>query len=145
MEFKISDFFTAKDLTKLEECCFTHGIYSEEQLEEMLKNNDMYEFLVIENSIKEKIGYLIIFDNSDSLEIMKIGVIPEYRKKGIGKLLLDKLFERKRNVLLEVREKNSIARSFYENNGFLVVGKRKNYYQDDGDTAILMIKEIEDK
>lgn len=143
MEYIFSESFTSKDIENLERICFNHGIYSEEQIEDMLGNKELYEFLVIGNNLGEKIGYLIIFDNSDSLEIMKIGVLPEYRKKGIGKILLNKLFEKNRNILLEVREKNSVARNFYESNGFLVIGKRKNYYPDDGDTAILMMKEME--
>lgn len=145
MEYKNSDSFTANEIEKLEKSCFDHGLYNEEQLSDMMNNKSMYDFLVIENNIGEKIGYLIIFDNSDSLEIMKIGVLPKYRKKGIGKILLEQLFEKKKNILLEVREKNIIARKFYENNGFSIIGKRKNYYQDDGDNAILMIKEIVNK
>ena len=91
--------------------------------------------------IKEKdiiSGYIIIFDNSEAFEIMKIGVLEENRKTGIGKKLINKIKEKEKNIFLEVRETNISAVSFYLANDFKKVGIRKNYYNNK-ENAILML------
>lgn len=80
-------------------------------------------------------------DNSIELEILKIGVIEDFRKQRIGSKLLEYLFEMKKEIFLEVRESNIVGQKFYENNGFIRIGRRKNYYKN-GETAILLKKEM---
>ena len=70
---------------------------------------------------------------------MKIGTLVEYRRQGIGKILIDEISKMKRDIFLEVRESNS-AREFYKSCGFEEVGKRKNYYPDTREAAIIMVK-----
>ena len=100
---------------------------------------DMYKIISvkIENNITA--GYVIVFNNSDSLEIMKIGVNPEYRQKGIGTILINEIKKSRMGIFLEVRENNIIAIEFYKKNGFKEAGKRKNYYRDTGEAAIIMV------
>lgn len=143
MKFNITDKITISELKQLENSCFNQDIYSSNQIQDILKDKNLYKVFGVEEKLEQKkIGYIIIFDNSESLEIMKIGVLPEYRRCKIGKLLIEKLLESDREVILEVREKNIGARKFYEKMGFSIIGRRKNYYQDDGDNAILMAKTL---
>lgn len=90
--------------------------------------------------------YLTVMDNS---ELLLLAVDPEYRNQGIGKSLLDYWQEEMRanacsQVFLEVRENNS-ALSFYQREGFEIIGKRPDYYKlSDGNrlSALTMRKII---
>lgn len=131
---------SVKVLEYLESLCFKNSAYSIEQLEEMNSDSQRYTIIGVED--KEKIkGYVILYDNSESLEIMKIGTLPEYRRQGIGKILIDEISKLKKDIFLEVRESNS-AREFYKSCGFEEIGKRKNYYPDTKETAIIMVKKF---
>lgn len=127
-------------LAQLEKICFPNSFYTFEQLKEMLEDSERYQIITVLDEIE--LGYIIVFDNSESLEIMKIGTLPEYRKKGVGKLLIEEISKVRRDIFLEVRENNSSARSFYKDCGFEEIGRRKNYYPDTKETAIIMMKKF---
>lgn len=137
---KIVNNIEAKILEEFEKRCFSNSAYTFKQIEDMVADKEKYQVLgVVDNEILK--GYLIIFDNSESLEIMKIGTLPEYRKQGVAKLLIEELLKLKKDIFLEVRESNS-AREFYKNCGFQEIGKRKNYYPDTDEAAIIMMRNI---
>ena len=83
-------------------------------------------------------GYLITYDNVDSLDIFEIAVDKNFRKKGIASKLLNRIND-ERKILLEVSEKNIIAINLYIKNGFKIISRRKNYYLD-GSDAIIMVR-----
>ena len=71
------------------------------------------------------------------MEIISILIDKKFRKMGIGKSLLNKLlnfaFKKKiQNIFLEVSVANIIAINLYEKFNFIKVGKRKNYYFQNG-------------
>jgi len=71
-----------------------------------------------------------------------IVVSPLFRREGIGRRLLEELLSRAREsggdaLFLEVRESNTAARSLYEQAGFQLTGRRKNYYKDPREDGIL--------
>jgi len=76
----------------------------------------------------------LALDLRKECEILSLGVLPEWRRKGIGSTLLDAIcFEgRARNaecIVLEVAVDNSAALALYKSRGFLPVGRRQNYYR----------------
>ena len=83
-------------------------------------------------------GYLITYDNIDSLDIFEIAVDKNFRKKGLASKLLNRIND-ERKILLEVSEKNKVAINLYKKNGFKMISRRKNYYLD-GSDAIVMIR-----
>ena len=83
-------------------------------------------------------GYLITYDNVDSLDIFEIAVDKNFRKKGLASKLLNRIND-ERKILLEVSEKNEVAINLYKKNGFKMISRRKNYYLD-GSDAIVMIR-----
>lgn len=92
-------------------------------------------------------GYVVFFCISPECEILNIAVSPEHRRKGIADALVSLVCERSREkncdtLMLEVRESNISARSLYEKHGFEVVGRRKAYYTNPSEDAILMDKKI---
>ncbi len=68
-------------------------------------------------------------------ELLKITVLPQHRRSGLGTLLMTKVIDlcSQNNcvkLFAEVRESNRSARGFYHRLGFLHIGMRKNYYRD---------------
>ena len=76
-------------------------------------------------------------------EIHTIGVDPAYQGHGIGRQLLDRLFEFADGgtIFLEVRTDNAAAIALYESAGFTRVGIRKRYYRVSGADAYTMKRE----
>ncbi len=138
---KLSYDVTANKLVELEKKCFPSSAYTLEQLEEILIDKERYITIVVLDNEKE-VGYIILFDNSEALEIMKIGTIPEFKRRGIGTLLIEESLKLKKDIFLEVRENNSVAREFYKKLLFTEIGKRKNYYSDTNEAAIIMLRKI---
>ncbi|QJA06942.1 ribosomal-protein-alanine N-acetyltransferase [Thermosulfurimonas marina] len=89
------------------------------------------------------VGYLCSWLMGEEMEIANLAVAPEWRGKGLGKALLTTalrmgLEEGVRRVWLEVREGNRVAQRLYRSLGFVVVGRRKGYYPDTGEDALIM-------
>jgi len=84
-------------------------------------------------------GFQVILDEG---HITNIAVHPDYRRQGIGELLLGDLFEQARlhgvlRLTLEVRASNAAAQGLYYKYGFEVEGRRPRYYGD-GEDALIM-------
>ncbi|NPA85344.1 MAG: ribosomal protein S18-alanine N-acetyltransferase [Crenarchaeota archaeon] len=80
------------------------------------------------------------------LHLLNLAVHPDYRRMGIGKLLLqslEKLAKRKglKEIYLEVEEDNEVAKSLYKKLGYVEKGRIKEYYPW-GKNAIVMVKKI---
>ena len=77
-------------------------------------------------------------------DIVRVAVLPEYRRRGIAEKLLLKSFEINETdaVFLDVRESNAAAINLYKSLGFKDTGVRKDYYSNPTENAILMKKEF---
>jgi [ribosomal protein S18]-alanine N-acetyltransferase len=92
------------------------------------------------------VGYLIISRYVDAWHVMNVAVAPEYRRRGIASLLLNRLFEltaggSRRGYTLEVRVSNTGAIKLYEELGFRPRGVRRGYYTDNREDALIMWKD----
>jgi ribosomal-protein-alanine N-acetyltransferase len=81
-------------------------------------------------------------------EIENVVVAAGFLRRGIANELIRALIQRAKNeaasaLLLEVRESNLAARALYENNGFREVGRRRAYYKDPAEDAILYTLRLE--
>ncbi len=108
---------------------------------ELENENSIY---IVAKKNENIVGFAGIIILPDDVEITNIVTKKTERKKGIGKMLLDKLIEiskttKKETISLEVNEKNTIAIKLYEKFGFEKVGLRKKYYNGK-DNAIIMTK-----
>ena len=88
----------------------------------------------------ELVGYLIISRYVDAWHVMNIAVAPEYRRRGIARSLMERLFEvtardARRGYTLEVRVSNEAAIRLYEELGFKARGVRRGYYTDNREDA----------
>ena len=87
-------------------------------------------------------GYAGIAVGIDA-DVMTMGVLPNFRGRGLGRVLMDALIDVARcwgseRVFLEVRESNAAAISLYENSGFEVVGRTKGYFRNPREDALNM-------
>ena len=92
-------------------------------------------------------GFLVARQASGEIEILNLAVLPEARRQGIGKRLLEtSLRWAKENgasqAFLEVRASNDAAIKFYEGQGFHQAGRRKNYYQSPTEDALQLSTRI---
>ena len=77
-------------------------------------------------------GFVLTRKAADEEELLLIAVLPEFRRKGLGEVLIQRLFERARRegstkIFLEMRRGNP-AIHLYEKVGFKPIGVRANYY-----------------
>lgn len=89
------------------------------------------------------VGYICLWEVADEMHITNIAVHPDERRRGIGRAMLGQVLEEARQrgvrlVVLEVRPSNVEARALYESFGFRVVGRRRGYYYDTGEDALVM-------
>ncbi len=127
------------EIAKLEKENFSE-FYSEKTIIQTLNNG--FSKIFTAKVCGMLCGYVIIDFLPDFAEILKIFVKPEFRGKGLAKLLHNECVlvckENKTNkILLEVRSKN-LAKEFYNRLGYKVDGVRKNYYKNPDDDAVLM-------
>ncbi|MGD0976607.1 MAG: ribosomal protein S18-alanine N-acetyltransferase [Candidatus Korobacteraceae bacterium] len=88
-------------------------------------------------------GFVVALCMGQEWEIENIVVDSALRRRGCANLLLRELLSLASNegagrVLLEVRESNQAARAFYARWGFQMIGRRRNYYRDPEEDAILL-------
>ncbi len=91
----------------------------------------------------ETIGYIILYTVADEAHILNIAIHPSYRGQGRASSLLQYVldyFKRKdvREFFLEVREGNLSAISLYGRFGFEKIGRRKKYYSETNEDALVM-------
>jgi len=88
------------------------------------------------------LGYLICSRYDTVWHIMNVAVDPGRRREGIGTALLSDLLRRidghGARFTLEVRESNIGAIELYKRFGFAPAGRRRRYYQDNGEDAVVM-------
>ena len=128
----------AAALAALEKECFPDP-WSEKSLEDMQKSpHTLYLVAETEGEIVGYCGAQIVLDEG---EILRIAVKESWRKQKIGTALLEQTFACTPEVTmwnLEVREHSTPAIGLYRKMGFEDIGRRKGYYSDPREDAILM-------
>lgn len=88
-------------------------------------------------------GYICFWKFDSESQLINIAIHPERRQQGLGEYLLTEMIEdciskAKHYVWLEVRPSNAAARRLYRKMGFEEAGRRKRYYTDTNEDAIVM-------
>jgi len=128
-------------VVELEKLCFSTP-WSEESLRGELRGPFTHYFAA-EDESGRVLGYAGMQAILDEGYITNIVVSPSSRRLGIASALLNALMDLGRTkklsfLTLEVRESNNAAISLYRKFGFMVVGRRKNYYEKPREDALLM-------
>lgn len=109
----------------------------EETIESPISTNSVIEI----NS--EILGYIMLYSVEDEAHIMNLAVHPDYRGRGYASKLITRTVscfvgKNVSEFFLEVREGNINAQRLYTKFGFKVIGKRKRYYTETNEDALLM-------
>lgn len=133
-----------KEIAKLEKICFSTP-WSENAIKDAFETGTKFFVATKDNKVLGYVGISAIIDEG---YITNIAVFPDYRKQGVGSALLNHLFDfAKDNALsfisLEVRKSNFTAISLYEKYGFKTEGKRKNFYTNPTEDALIMTKRFD--
>ena len=115
--------------------------WSRNSFEVELKKESCFSIVALANY--KVVGYLIVWLVADKIHIANIAVHYEWRRHGIAEMLMRIAIQNSKGFSwmgLEVRRTNRAARALYTKLGFIEVGDRKNYYQLEGEDAILMAK-----
>ena len=93
------------------------------------------------------VGFLIYWLVHDEVHILNVATSPQHRRRGIAQLLMAETERRAMQagamlMTLEVRRSNQAALELYRAFDYRAVGVRPNYYVDEGEDAIVMVKEL---
>jgi ribosomal-protein-alanine N-acetyltransferase len=95
----------------------------------------------------EIVRYLSGWGIADEIHITNVAVPPRHRRHGIARWLLGGVLTEARArdlrlIVLEVRPSNHEAIGLYESFGFRVTGRRRGYYYDTGEDALVMEAQV---
>ena len=142
MEYQIIPMTPAQlpQAAALERACFSHP-WTENDLAEDL-DNELLTLLAAVGEDGTLLGYGEVRTVLDEGTLERIAVAPQFRRHGAAEALLRRFLDDGREKLafltLEVRAGNVPAIGLYEKLGFEVVGRRRNYYREEGEDALLM-------
>ncbi len=146
MNIVFAEPFMLPAILAIENASFTMP-WSEKSFAEALESDNIKVLAALDGD-GNVAGFGCLMTLDEEGEILNIAVHPSVRKAGIGQKLLDAMIllglgMGVRDFYLEVRESNVPARSLYEKNGFIPLGRRKRYYSKPVEDAIVMKKSIE--
>lgn len=125
---------------EIEKKCFVHP-WSEQSIESEFSRENSIFLMAFEG--ESPVGYIGLSSVVDEGYIGNLAVVEDYRRKGIGKALMNELLTQCKALdlafaTLEVRASNTPAIKLYEGLGFTQVGCRKNYYKEPLEDALLL-------
>ena len=132
-----------KAVADLEKICFSDP-WSENSVASELKNK-LALWLVAEEEGRVA-GYIGSQTCGDESDVMNVAVHPDFRRRGMAEALVNALVAELKAMdshclTLEVRASNVPAIALYEKLGFSEIGRRKNYYRNPKEDALIMRKE----
>ena len=130
-------------VAELEKVCFSDP-WSENSVASELNNKLSLWLVAVEGDAVA--GYIVSQTVMDETDMMNVAVHPDFRRRGIGESLVLGLVEKLKSLgshclTLEVRSSNESAISLYEKLGFTQIGRRKNYYRNPKEDALILRKE----
>ncbi len=133
-------------LAAVERLCFASDPWSAKMFSEILEKEGCRIFCICDMQLSKILAYAVMYSCLDEADLANIATVPTERKRGLGGFLLDKTLKISRaagilRTFLEVRESNGAARHLYLSRGFKEIGKRRNYYRDPKEDAIIMVRE----
>ncbi|MDR1620138.1 MAG: ribosomal protein S18-alanine N-acetyltransferase [Clostridiales bacterium] len=127
-------------VAEMEKICF-RSPWSKRMLGEELKNPIAhYHVLELDAKIISYAGMWVVYDEA---HITNVAVLPPYRRQGYARrvMLLSMraaILQNAAQMTLEVRESNVGAQTFYFGLGFELAGKRRGYYGDTKEDALIL-------
>jgi ribosomal-protein-alanine N-acetyltransferase len=97
----------------------------------------------LKSGLEQVVGVIVVWLVVDEVHIATLAVHPDFRGRGIAKLLLVAALKAAiqrglQSATLEVRANNEVAQRLYQQFGFQIVGRRPRYYRDNNEDALIM-------
>ncbi len=129
-------------IAEIESRCFSMP-WTEKSLSDELDNENAHFISAIFNG--KVIGYVGVIEICGEADITNVAVLPEYRRCGIGEMLMKEsengaVARNCESITLEVRVSNTAAISLYNKSGYKQAGIRKGFYEKPKEDALLMTK-----
>jgi ribosomal-protein-alanine N-acetyltransferase len=101
------------------------------------------------NNTPQIIAYICYRIITGEMHLLRIAVAPQWRRRGVASKLLDTCFSLAHkngaeSAILEVRPSNKPAISLYHKLGFHLVERRKNYYTETREDALIFKKKVKE-
>ena len=121
--------------------------WTEAMFAEELKNDWSHVWVVEAGPERSIVAFSVFWIAADEIHLLNVAVAPLRRRRGLARRILGSIvaFAEARvasHVVLEVRPSNEGAQRLYRLFDFRPVGLRPNYYADNGEDAILMVRMI---
>ncbi|MBK0347294.1 ribosomal protein S18-alanine N-acetyltransferase [Aerococcaceae bacterium zg-ZJ1578] len=119
--------------------------WSVEQSEADFANEHSEYYCLVDKDVV--LGYISLHHVLDEVSINHVFIHTDYRKQGLASALVAFVIEQLayrqvKHLFLEVRAKNEVAIRLYETSGFELLGRRKNYYQNPVEDALIYQKKV---
>ncbi|NQP65855.1 ribosomal protein S18-alanine N-acetyltransferase [Streptococcus suis] len=125
------------------ESVYEQSPWTLEQIASSMTSQDEDYYLAYEG--QELVGFLAVQMVLDEMEILQIAVKADFQRLGIASQLMAAVMDWKGDIFLEVRESNSAAQALYTRQHFTKIGKRKDYYRNPVEDAVLMKRERDER
>lgn len=144
-QIKLIDETNIDDVYKIAQECLGYEAWSRKAFLDEFKNDYSYTFVCLDN--EKLVGFLNAHFIFDECNLNSIAVTNDYRNKGAGKNLINALirlaYEKAISfITLEVRKSNQTAIRFYQQQGFDLIGERKNFYSMPLENALIYKKQL---
>ena len=125
-----------EEISELEKRAFQVGPYDSAELAEIFMSQGSFNYIAFDENTGRLAGYVVAVGISENMcDIESIAVDPDFRRIGVGSLLLDAI-ESEMTIrgftisVLEVRENNEGAIRFYLSRGYRTSETIENYYRE---------------
>lgn len=141
VKYRVAEMQDVNGLVLIDEQCFDgYEKYSKQTFIDELSLSDRHYIIATHKNLV--VGYVGLWQTGDDLNLLKIAVLPQFRKFGVGFKLMQMASDyRKQKGLdkyfLEVRENNEKAIKLYKKFGFKTLNIRERYYSD-GENCLVM-------
>lgn len=134
------------ELVRIERACFSDP-WSAQGFGEVLGARGALGLLAL-GTDGVAVGYLLARRVLDESEILNLAVVPEARRQGVARRLLQRAIaqfrtDRIRQAYLEVRPSNQAAQQLYAEFGFRPMGLRPNYYRSPREDGLVLCLTLE--
>lgn len=132
-------------MVNLDHLCWGGYWGSQSYLTELERpNSDVWGYV----SETQLVAFGILWRVLEEAHLISLLVHPDHRRRGLGKGLVNRLLTVAQQqgsewATLEVRSRNVAAQALYESCGFSLLGKRKHYYQDPEDDALIYWQKLD--
>lgn len=132
---------TVESVAAIEAVIQSHDAWSYQTLTELLGQDSIRLIIATASTDNEIVGYCLYQIVFEQAEILRIGTHPKYQRQGIASQLFVALnselkASKVESLLLEVRADNTPAIALYEQQGFVIIHRRKGYYQQPNQPSI---------